>query len=635
MRLLIAGNRRPALALLKQIKRALPNVSASVNELCKKPSATWHAGDIWLATSLGSALEIACASPFPRAIAARSSRGRLTAKDLPGGVLPVPRWPRTPAAWQALLATLRRLANRRVETWLLGPALMRSEEMAIWVDRRGRVIAANRSACQQLDLKAGNLFRRQFNIGAADWEALWRGSRRVEIPLSGAERSFPAEISTSYFNLTGKRIACFLIRDTSTRKQVARDLAAARDAATLASRQKDRFIANMSHEVRTPLAAIQGFAETMALPETSPAERKEHIERIRRNVRSLTQILDDLLDLSKVSAGKMAVEPAGFSLASLLSDVRQTYETSCARKGIGFSLHEEGELPDRIVCDQNRLRQILLNVVGNAVKFTSQGCVDVGASAEAIGGHLALNFRVRDSGRGIPSEKLSSLFEPFGRLHSGSEGSGTGLGLALSRELARALGGDLTLEWTEPEVGSEFRLTIAIARDLAPAAPLLSVASTPSDHRLKGLDVLVAEDDPDYQAFLKHMIELEGASVWTVSDGIEAVALASRRKFDVILMDVDMPKLGGLQAVEELRNGGNRTPMLALTAFAMKGDEERCLEQGCDDYLSKPIDPERLLDTVARYGAWKAFATPRAVGEGGFTREEASASPRVVTPIGA
>lgn len=618
MRVLVAGKGRSPLALAKSVGQALPGVSIEVNA---SPKTTWRHDDVWLADCLKTAEGIAEEARHPVAIVCL---GKSLSRERSRSLILVPAWPSGGPSWRRLLRSAARRSARLTEQRLLGPGLAACLDQIVWADRAGTMVAANRSARVALGWNQGDNAVQPRRFPAEAWESLWREpARRIRLELSMKGERAPVEVGASFASVAGRRLICLFLRPvTASATESGKPELLQRNP----PRQKDRFIANMSHEVRTPLAAIQGLAEAMALPGATLEERRDHIERIRRNVRSLTQILDDLLDLSKVGAGQITIERTAFSLPSLLSDVRQTYEPICARKGVRLVVTREEPIPDRVVCDANRLRQILFNVVGNATKFTDTGEIRLAVSARGAPDAIALHFRVADSGLGIPEEGRARLFEPFGRLHATSQGGGTGLGLALSRELARALGGDLRLAWTEPGKGTEFHVEVRAERDVARQPTLVYTSSRPERKRLEGLSVLVAEDDPDYQAFLKRMIEIEGGEAAVANDGLEAMVATSKRSFDVILMDVDMPRMGGLEAVGELRHGGDRTPVLALTAFAMKGDEERCLREGCDDYLPKPVEPERLIETVAHYGFWKEFAGPRSLDERP-ARERAAAPP--------
>ncbi len=392
-----------------------------------------------------------------------------------------------------------------------------------------------------------------------------------------------------------------------------------------ANRAKDDFLANMSHEIRTPMTAILGFAEQLLEPELSEAARRDAVETMRRNGDHLLQIINDILDLSKIEAGKLCIERIPCRPRDLLDDVARLTLTRARQKGLAFSVHCDPAVPTVICTDPTRLRQILLNLVGNAVKFTERGEARLSAHlirATDAGGRASrdeppakqLEFRVSDTGFGIPSDRLDLLFRPFTQADESMTRrfGGTGLGLAISRHLARALGGDIRVE-SVPGRGTTFTVTIDPGECSAkpvdatgdPQSTKLEAAPPCGlePRALRGLRVLVAEDGPDNQRLISAVLRSAGAEVVLVADGRSAVdaalnAQTSGRPFDTILMDMQMPILDGYSAVAELRSRDYRPPIIALTAHAMSGDEARCLAAGCDAYATKPIDRGRLIALI-------------------------------------
>jgi PAS domain S-box-containing protein len=401
-------------------------------------------------------------------------------------------------------------------------------------------------------------------------------------------------------------------RDISQRRAAEEAMAHARQAAEAANRAKSEFLANMSHEIRTPMTAILGFADILA--ENPRNEEAAEAARImKRNGAHLLGLINDILDLSKIEAGKQTVERVRCSPRGLLEEVLSTMRVRADAKALPLSLEYVGPVPPQIHTDPTRLRQILVNLLGNAIKFTEAGGVrlvvrtDVSPAGEAV-----LCCDVIDTGIGMSHEQMKALFQPFSQADTSAcrRFSGTGLGLAISKRLAGMLGGDITVASVLGQ-GSTFRVTIATGPlDDGSAAPAASVTATPAAASAVEPELhcklLLAEDGPDNQRLIAFVLRKAGAEVKVVDDGREALeqALAQAAQgtpFDLILMDMQMPELDGYGATRELRRQGYRGPIVALTAHAMTEDRQKCLDAGCDDYLAKPIDRRALLQLVARY----------------------------------
>ncbi len=411
------------------------------------------------------------------------------------------------------------------------------------------------------------------------------------------------------------------------------ELDALREAAVVANRAKSEFLANMSHEIRTPMTAILGFADLLGDETdaaTTPERRRDAIRTIRRNGEHLLSVINDVLDLSKIEAGKMSIEPAPLSPAHLVRDVIDLMRVKSAAKGLSLEVAWQSRIPRAIRSDVVRLRQILVNLLGNAIKFTEVGGVDVGVRfdrGETRGGRLVI--AIRDTGVGIDPAHLPRLFSPFeqGDGSTTRRFGGTGLGLQISRRLARMLGGDIVAEST---IGRGSTLTLCISTDdvaesdliaadevlREPAAPESLGAAPPT---LSGARILLAEDGPDNQRLLAFVLRKAGAAVTVAENGAFAVSaltadgtldgeLASPPPFDLVLMDMQMPELDGYAAVRLLRSKGCRLPVIALTAHAMTDDRERCLSAGCDEFETKPIDRNRLIGVCARFLAARGAA---------------------------
>lgn len=387
-----------------------------------------------------------------------------------------------------------------------------------------------------------------------------------------------------------------------------RSLAEAVSEAQKANRVKSEFLANMSHEIRTPLTAIIGYTELVqqAVGERASEDALQSLLTIRRNGDHLLQIINDILDISKIEAGQFELVVDACSVCDLLYEVIRLLRVRADEKGVAMRLSIQGLAPALMETDSLRLKQVLINLVGNAIKFTDQGAVGVQLQVSPVDSPTHIEFQVTDSGIGMTTEQMSRLFRPFsqGDASTSRQFGGTGLGLAISQRICQLLGGSISVE-SEFGVGSTFTVQLPLnIRDSAcwicPTASIEAASPTisPAAHLPQNCHVLLAEDGQDNQRLIARILESAGAKVTVVDDGAaacELLASDSVRFPDVILMDMQMPRLNGYEATRLLRERGVATPIIAITANAMSGDREKCLLAGCDDYLTKPIRRDELL----------------------------------------
>ncbi len=398
-------------------------------------------------------------------------------------------------------------------------------------------------------------------------------------------------------------------RDITNKKCVEEELQHAKDAAEAASRAKSEFLANMSHEIRTPMTAIVGYADIMLEPDQTLSERQESLQVIRRNGRHLMDLINDILDLSKIESGQMSVEEITCDLPQVIADVLSMTRSRANEKGLDFKMIFEGAIPKCITTDPLRLKQILVNLLGNAIKFTPGGEVRHKIRCDKENGSGTLRCTVSDTGIGMTPEHLARLFTPFTQADESTTRrfGGTGLGLTISRRLAKMLGGDIAVS-SEPGRGSVFSLSVhAGALDAAGMLPELCESMLPRqviDETARNIKlncrVLLAEDGRDNQRLICAHLRSAGAEVMVVENGRAAVEMILLEQFDVILMDMQMPELDGYGAASEIRKLGLDVPIIALTAHAMADDRAKCINSGCSDYLSKPISKDHLVSTIHR-----------------------------------
>jgi PAS domain S-box-containing protein len=440
-------------------------------------------------------------------------------------------------------------------------------------------------------------------------EALWKANERLEQRVR--ERTAELEATNKFL----ERANCL---------------------AESANRAKSEFLANMSHEIRTPMTAILGFCDLLAFPNVSQSEQREFVEEIQRNGKALLKLIGDILDLSKIEAEKLTLEKTEYHLRQIIDDVMPVVWIQAEQKKLAVNVDYRFPLPETIHTDPVRLCQILLNLTSNAVKFTAQGslCLTIRCLREADG--LAkMQFVVSDTGIGIPADRIGGLFQPFMQVDGSASRryGGTGLGLAISKRLAKALGGEIEVA-SELGKGSAFTLTIDPGsldgvRMLQSPQAIVAAGVEPlpngPEPLLRGR-LLLVEDDPSIQRIVRQLLKKMGLEVTVAGNGQLACDLAEKSKaegmpYDLILMDIQMPKMNGYETTQWFHQHGWQVPIVALTAHTMVGDREKCLAAGCDDYIAKPIDVARLRHVLASYlGQKTASADQMSDGEKAATK---------------
>ncbi|MFB3763724.1 MAG: ATP-binding protein [Methanotrichaceae archaeon] len=381
--------------------------------------------------------------------------------------------------------------------------------------------------------------------------------------------------------------------------KINKDLIKAKEAAEAAAEAKAAFLANMSHELRTPLNAVIGFS-SLLLDDNLTEEQKEYIENIRNGGQALLAIISNILELSRAEKDKISIERQPFSLKHLIRESLDLVAVQAKQKGLKMNYTISYDLPDTIIGDHGRLRQVLINLLSNAVKFTDVGGILVSVSSKILEDNKRLvTFAIKDTGIGMPRDKMDRLFEPFAQLEYiiSRKRDGAGLGLAICKELVKLMGGEI---WAESEEGKGSTFHFAIPAEVVPDKQLSSSEVERVEYGTlsaeKPLSILVAEDNPSNQRVLVEMLGRLGYRADAVADGIEVLQALKIRPYDLIFMDIKMPEMDGLTATKEIRKlwPENGPKVVAITAFAMDGDKEMCLKAGADEYIAKPVKVDDL-----------------------------------------
>lgn len=386
----------------------------------------------------------------------------------------------------------------------------------------------------------------------------------------------------------------------------------AKYSAEIANRAKSEFLANMSHEIRTPLGAILGFVELLLEKEKTDPESQMWGQKIKSNGAHLLHIIDEILDLSKIESGKIRIEIQNTDLVQVITDVASAITPQASSKELDFQFILKSAIPQFIYTDPVRLRQILINIIGNAIKFTEKGSVTIHINYNEQ--TCVLDFEVKDTGIGLTEEQAQKLFQPFSQgdaSHSRQFG-GTGLGLSLSRSLAQQLGGNVILKESSYNKGTSFKVSVHAKSE----NPKNKISTLPQIFKLDNnkyafsdakaenfshLKILLIEDYVDNQILIKHYLKNTKARLELASDGEEGLKAALNGKFDLILLDIQMPKLDGYEVCQTLRETGLSIPIIALTAHALKEEKEKCLQAGFSDHLSKPLEQSALIQMIKQH----------------------------------
>ncbi len=498
------------------------------------------------------------------------------------------------------------------------------------LDAEERVLFANENFCQWVVFDKNEIIGRAFRdiIGDEHYKFAQPFITRVISGEVVSYERFEASYGRDFnrgsgdlvYNITfvpetddvGKTIGFILVANNITKyKEIESELKQAKESADVASSTKSAFLANMSHEIRTPLGAILSFSELMIGQEMSSDERVRGAEVIRRNGSLLSNIINDILDLSKVEAGKLDIEKVAVHFDEIVNEVKSLLNLKATEKGIRFLVTADGAIPDVIYTDPLRLRQILLNIVGNAIKFTQRGSVEIKISLLPIDGVMQLRFLVKDTGKGIKPEHAKNLFKPFSQedVSTTRKYGGTGLGLVLSKKLANSLGGDVVLLESIPDVGSTFSITISpgdlkkVLFQNFETAPIDATVTKDEIPDFSHLNILLVDDSLDNQLIVTHLLKRTGIKIDSANNGREGVDKALANSYDMVLMDLQMPILDGYGALEELKKMNYDKPIIALTAHAMKEERVRCLESGFSDHVSKPVDRQVLIKVISHYAS--------------------------------
>ncbi len=524
-----------------------------------------------------------------------------------------------------LYRTLRQLDPRGAVPRRVREAFNHMAEGLLLLDRRGCIMLANRKFCETVGIDADGLFGK--DAASFDWSTSrqqlpWDQAANAQETVSeailqlkdteGALRTFSVSAVPIVGHDGKSKGVMTTLDDITTLEEHKSELIDARKAADAANEAKSVFLSRMSHEIRTPMNAIIGYTDILRQGVQDEVDTNHYLSTIQNSGEHLLSLINDILDLSKIEAGQMTIEQREFAIVPILHQVIQTLQVKADEKSLTLQLDIDGKIPETIVADETRLRQILINIVGNAIKFTHRGGVVLIARSVSRGnGAVNLEFDIVDSGVGIPQDAIASIFRPFSQADDSvtRRFGGTGLGLSICKQLSEALGGGIQVE-SKPGQGSTFRVTISageLSTDtqwLTRQALAVTNHSSPRARQLRqftGGHALVVDDSKANRDLAGLMLKRVGVTFEKAENGQVALDKIAASTFDVVLMDVNMPVMDGLAATRKLRESGSQLPVVALTAMAVDGEKQHCFDAGCDNFLAKPIRIDMLADVLSNY----------------------------------
>lgn len=493
-------------------------------------------------------------------------------------------------------------------------ALDHAGEAAFWIDRDGSLFDVNDQACRLLEYTREELLTKNVaelvkDFGVNEVEQRFGeivavgGSRTSErVAIAKNDRTLPVEIVTTVSQFHERTFALALVRDITERNRAAAELADAKAAAEAANRAKSAFLAHMSHEIRTPMNAVLGFAQLLQRDPNLAGKQREHVVTILRSGEHLLDIINDVLEMSKIEAGHVSIELESFDVRVLISDLERMFRERAQAKALTFEVEAVASVPAYVRGDQGKIRQVVVNLLGNAIKFTKQGAVELRlSSAPRASGRFELRFEIEDTGPGIAPEELPLLFREFQQTAAGRGATGSGLGLAISRRYARLMGGDVTVTSTlgkgsiftasmevEPGTAERSRRSVAARRILR-----LAPGTRP-------IRVVVVDDHAESRAFLRNLFTEIGFDVVDARGGAEALSLVERRVPDLVLLDINMPEMSGVEFLKRLREraDGRNITVVAVSASVLDDADKAAVAVRADGFVRKPVDASEILELV-------------------------------------